>query len=210
MFSAVFFDFDGVIIDSADIKTDAFHELFLGFGKEKATLVREYHLQNQGISRFKKFEYFFKNIIMLPYSDDVGHDYSNKFSKIVFQKIIESSFIPGVLAFLEALKRKNRKAFLLSATPEEELREICLSKNIDRYFSRILGSPKNKVEHGKEILSDFNYTPEQVLFFGDNISDFQASQTLGTQFIGVGKEGKHLFSRDVFIIEDFKNIVNLK
>lgn len=58
MIKAIFWDFDGVIADSVNVKTDAFYELYLPYGKEVAEKVKEYHLANGGVSRFKKFEYW--------------------------------------------------------------------------------------------------------------------------------------------------------
>lgn len=42
------FDFDGVIVESADIKTNAFAELFEREGKDAEEKVVEYHLKNAG------------------------------------------------------------------------------------------------------------------------------------------------------------------
>jgi len=205
MANAVFFDFDGVIVDSANIKTAAFYELFLKFGEEKAKRVKEYHIKNQGVSRFEKFRSIFKNILRLQYSDLVEKKYSQAFSEIVLKKIVNADFIPGVLFFLEELKKKNIKIFLLSATPEDELKKICWEKDIDSYFYKIAGSPKSKVEHGKEIISDFNLAPKEIVFFGDSASDLQASRELGTQFIGVTHQSKNVFLQDkIPIIVNFK------
>ena len=46
------FDFDGVICDSVNIKTQAFIELYKNYGSKIQEQVREYHLINSGISRF--------------------------------------------------------------------------------------------------------------------------------------------------------------
>lgn len=50
----VFWDFDGVIKESVEIKTIAFIGLFEEFGSEVYNRVREHHIANGGMSRLKK------------------------------------------------------------------------------------------------------------------------------------------------------------
>ena len=56
-------DFDGVILDSVNIKTKAFEELFQEQPKEIRKKIINYHIKNGGISRYRKFDYFYKNFI---------------------------------------------------------------------------------------------------------------------------------------------------
>ena len=50
----IFWDFDGVVKDSLDIKSLSFENLFLPFGTEIASRVRIHHERNGGVSRFEK------------------------------------------------------------------------------------------------------------------------------------------------------------
>ena len=59
MLKAILFDFDGVLVESVDIKTKAFAKLFENEGPEIVNKVVEYHLANGGVSRFKKFDYIY-------------------------------------------------------------------------------------------------------------------------------------------------------
>ena len=63
MFSQVkniFFDFDGVILDSVDCKTQAFEKMYSKYGNDIAKKVKKYHLNNGGVSRFEKFRFWHK------------------------------------------------------------------------------------------------------------------------------------------------------
>ena len=55
MIKAIIFDFDGVLVESLDIKTRAFAKLFGPEGPDMAKRVVDYHLQNGGVSRYEKF-----------------------------------------------------------------------------------------------------------------------------------------------------------
>ena len=118
--------------------------------------------------------------------------------------MVTCPFVSGILSFLEELKSKKIKTFLLSATPHEELLEICRFRKIDFFFQRILGAPTTKVQHGKKILSDLSLKSHQVIFFGDSTSDLEASQELGINFIGVGDKYNNLFPKNVNIIKNFE------
>ena len=48
------FDFDGVLVDSVDIKTNAFKALFMEYGDDVVRKVVKFHLQNGGVSRLEK------------------------------------------------------------------------------------------------------------------------------------------------------------
>ena len=50
----IFWDFDGVIKDSVEIKSNAYEELFTKWGNEVANRVRGHHNLNGGMSRFDK------------------------------------------------------------------------------------------------------------------------------------------------------------
>ena len=56
---AIFFDFDGVLVDSVSIKTEAFRKLFKGFGQQCVEALVYYHIEHGGISRVK-FNIFLK------------------------------------------------------------------------------------------------------------------------------------------------------
>ena len=56
------FDCDGIILNSNKIKTDAFREVVSIYGKEASISLVKYHLQNGGISRYHKFNYFLNKI----------------------------------------------------------------------------------------------------------------------------------------------------
>ena len=48
----IIFDFDGVILNSHNVKTDAFFEIFKEFGNIKAKKAQKYHLKNNHVVFF--------------------------------------------------------------------------------------------------------------------------------------------------------------
>ena len=58
IYKSIIFDCDGVLLDSNTIKSEAFYQSVLPFGQKYADEFIQYHKNNGGISRYKKFEYF--------------------------------------------------------------------------------------------------------------------------------------------------------
>ena len=51
---AVFFDFDGVLVDSIGLKTKAYIEIFQPYGKQAVDEIKYYHKKYGGIDRYRK------------------------------------------------------------------------------------------------------------------------------------------------------------
>jgi beta-phosphoglucomutase-like phosphatase (HAD superfamily) len=66
-YKTLVFDCDGVILDSNQIKTEAFNRVGLQFGSEAANELVSYHLQHGGVSRYQKFEYFWVDVLHRTY-----------------------------------------------------------------------------------------------------------------------------------------------
>ena len=59
----IIFDFDGVILNSHNVKTDAFEKIFSKYGKSIGKKAKNYHLKNVGKSRYLKFKYILNNVL---------------------------------------------------------------------------------------------------------------------------------------------------
>ena len=55
MIKNIFFDFDGVIAESAMLKTEAFREMYMPYGTQIANEVADYNVAVGGVSRYNKF-----------------------------------------------------------------------------------------------------------------------------------------------------------
>lgn len=178
---AVIFDFDGVILESAEVKTEAFQELFSQFPREAEELL-EYHKANMGISRFVKFRYFYENILGRPYSDAMGEELSRRFTDLAYRRIIQAPFVKGAREFLEEYHR-SLPCFIATGTPEEEIRQIAGDLGIDGFFREIHGSPRHKDEIVGDILNRYALPVREVVFVGDAHSDMRAAEANGIHFV---------------------------
>lgn len=187
---AIFFDFDGVILDSVDVKTKAFAKMFREYGPEVEKKVVEYHLNNGGVSRFDKFRYYYEEILNKPVNEEIIKSLSQQFSNLVMEGVLASPFMPGAKECLEKLRRKGSPCYIVSATPHEEINLIVERRGLKRYFKEIHGSPRKKWEICRDIINRKNYNPQNCLFVGDTMSDYEAACKNCCCFLGIVGDGK--------------------
>lgn len=219
MIKAIVFDFDGVIVESIDIKTRAFAKLFETEGNDIVEKVVDYHVKNSGVSRFEKFRYIYKEILKRHLSGDEFQGLCSHFSQLVADAVAAAPFVSGAREFLENYF-KVYDFYIASATPQDEIENIIKRRQMQRYFKRVYGSPKKKVDIVREILaayilehnemsSDLVFSPQSFVYVGDTMSDYLAAKENKVAFIArVTDDNYSLF--DDLDCTKIKNLINLK
>lgn len=179
---AVVFDFDGVILESAEIKTEAFCELFAHLGPTQVAQVREHHLANLGISRFVKFDWIYQNIVQQPLAEPDKLELGERFSAIALRKVLDCPFVPGAEAALAALAGRY-PLFVASGTPQGELDRVVDARELRAYFLEVWGSPREKANILADIAARNGFDVREILFVGDGTSDARAAAAAGTHFL---------------------------
>lgn len=182
MIQAIFLDFDGVIVESVNLKTESYRELFSRY-PEHLDEILTYHLEHNALSRYHKFRYIYENVLSLPYSTEIEHELDLEFSGIVFNKVISCPYVTGALEFLEFFSAR-LPLYLVSATPEWELEKILAARNIRHFFTRVVGAPGKKTDHITKILGSEKINKTDVVYIGDMNEDLRIARTLGIFFIG--------------------------
>ena len=192
MIKGLIFDFDGVIAESIHIKSEAFKNLYITYGDDIAERVLEHHENNGGMSRFEKIKYYHEVFLYEKISEQKIIDLSNKFSSYVVQKVIESSYIPGVLDYIKKSYNKY-KLFISTGTPTEEIKEILIGKKIYNYFTDIFGSPSKKIEHINQIILNYSLKSNELIFYGDSFTDYDAARDQKITFVLI----KNKYNRNI-------------
>ena len=203
-YDAIFFDFDGVIVDSIHIKTQVFYEMYLPYGKNIADKAKQHHIENGGISRFEKFKLYHKDFLGKTLNNDDLEQLASEFSLRVKNAVIESKIVPGVIDLLEELYN-SLDLFIITGTPTEEIIEIIEKRGWTKYFKEILGSPTNKDNWSKYLLNKYQYNHNKVLFIGDATTDYDAAKLNNFDFaLRTHNENKPLFkNKSVYKFRDF-------
>ena len=177
----IFWDFDGVIKDSVNVKSDAFEQLFSSFGTEIAKKVRRHHEANGGMSRFNKLPLYLNWAKQQP-SAMLVDEYARQFSLIVTKRVIKSEWVDGVLDYLQRYHDR-QQFFLITATPQQEIEYITSELKIADYFQQVIGSPTTKYEAIHSLLQRYHIHPEQAVMIGDSISDYEAATNNNISFV---------------------------
>jgi HAD superfamily hydrolase (TIGR01509 family) len=178
----IVFDFDGVILESADIKTHAFARLFEHHPEHVEAIV-ELHLRLAGVSRFDKFRMIYEDILDVPLDDVELGRLGDEFSRIALQEILECPFVPGAREFLRT-RSAHQGLYVASGTPEEELRDIVRARKLDRFFDGVYGTPAVKADIALRILADTGAAPHEAVFVGDATTDLEGARGAGMPFVG--------------------------
>ena len=195
------FDFDGVIKDSIDVKTKAFQKIYEKEDSFILKKIREFHLNNGGVSRIEKFKYYEEVLLHNKVDEEKINKLCEEFSSLVKDEVVKCRPIPGVIKFLNNLRQKNKLILVNSATPLDELKEIILRCNYQKYFESVYGSPLTKSENLRSIIDDFEIKSDDIIFFGDAKSDLFAAKELKIAFVGVGS-----YLKEMSKFPDKKNI----
>ena len=197
--TAYFFDFDGVLLDSVGVKTEAFVTLFEPYGPKVLGQLLEHHRLNGGISRVDKIEYAHANFIGVPLSEDELKSWGKRYSEMVVDRVIQVPWIPGAREFVEEMSGKC-PMFVISGTPQSELRQVMEARGMDRYFTEILGSPIRKPQHIRYLLATYRLDPKTCVFVGDALTDYHAARETGLHFFGV--QGDVTLPADAVVMPD--------
>ena len=177
----IFWDFDGVIKESVEVKSVAFEQLFLPFGREVARKVRKHHEEHSGVSRYDKIPVYL-SWVGLDATNDIVREYCEKFSRLVKQAVINASWVPGAREYI--LENCEKQYFvLITATPQEEIEQILAALDLTYCFREIYGAPMKKEIAIHDVLERLQCENDTALVIGDSEADFKAADKNNLMFL---------------------------
>jgi phosphoglycolate phosphatase-like HAD superfamily hydrolase len=180
----IFWDFDGVIMDSMPVRNKGFKLVLRDFPKHQVDLLIDFHLKNGGLSRYVKFRHFFENIRNETISEKEVQEWANRFSFVMRKELIRSDLL--IKDSLNFIKKNNKKyrMHIVSGSDGQELNFLCKSLYISQFFVSIFGSPTPKKELVKSLLNEHKYPSESCILIGDSINDYEAAIENSIEFAG--------------------------
>lgn len=204
---AIIFDFDGVIAESVNVKTDAFAEMYRPYGQDVVNKVVSHHTANGGVSRFEKFKIYHSEYLGKQITEDDVQVLAGEFSNLVLNKVVSAPYVKGADEFIKN-NYKKYKFFISTGTPESEMIEILKRRGLSKFFIEVKGSPVQKGVHVKDILNKYNFSKDEVAFVGDAVTDRDAAKNNEIIFIG-RYTTCDVIKKEKYLIEDFYQLKKL-
>lgn len=188
-YKSIVFDCDGVVLDSNIVKTEAYFRTAknLGATDEQAQALVDYHVKLGGISRYHKFDYYLREILHKPASQQAIQELLDEFSRELEVGLMECAMADGLLELKQ--KTPNSNWLILSGGDQQELRTLFDKRTLPDgrklealFDGGIFGSPDNKDEVlAREKASGNIQLP--ALFVGDSKYDYEAANRAGLDFV---------------------------
>ncbi|MDF3820143.1 HAD hydrolase-like protein [Leptospira sp. 96542] len=180
-YKIIFWDFDGVIKDSVFVKTKAYLNLFPSLSTDLREKIEKHHLRFGGISRMTKIPLYLE-WVGLPTDEFTVKSYCEKFSELVLDAVINSTWIDGVQEVLDS-KAMDQIYVLVTGTPQDEIEVILKELKLIEKFDYIFGSPAEKSKAIESVLLERSFPRYECLMIGDSQTDYEAAKIVGIDFL---------------------------
>lgn len=179
---AIILDFDGVLVESVDIKKQAFIALFQKFTEHFENISK--YLEGSGpVIRFEKFRYIYEHILQKEYTQDIGDQLGQEFSDFVINRVINCPSVEGADDFLKYFHGRV-PLYIVSLNPPEDLDCILKGRQMKHYFTSVHAVSSHKEKAINEVIKAENIDPSEAVFVGDSIEDYEAAGKADVPFIG--------------------------
>lgn len=185
-YDAVVFDCDGVLLDSNDMKVEAFREVArrAGFHSEILDSFSRWQSRNFGLSRYRVFERLIAGEFGEVPPDVTLANLLQLYAVEVVAGYGAVAETEGARDLIASLRKK--PLYVVSGSDEIELREVMEERGFGSFFREIYGSPATKAENLMRVMDAL---PEgsRAVFIGDAEADVDAAQSVGLGFIFMAK-----------------------
>lgn len=204
MIKVIFWDFDGVILDSMKIKGDGFLELFKNFDFNLVKILENYHYENGGVSRFDKIRFFYEDILKVEISQKKINFLADEFSLIMKKNLFDKSKL--IQDSLHYIKNNYKKYnfHIVSGAENFELNELCDYFEISNFFKSIDGSPTKKEILINNVMNKNNYNKNETILIGDADNDYYAAKKNDIKFYGYNNLDLKKFGNYIYKLKNVK------
>lgn len=187
MIEAIILDKDGVLVLTEEIYFRAFRDSVKKFGGNK-DFIWEHHYQYIGVPTSETFFAIRKEYGLTVNFEEFVGDYRRGYRVIIDREGLAAA--PGVVAFLEKLKKEKIPFAIGTGGRRESTKQILERTGLYKYFSIIITA--DDVAQGKPhpetfllAAQDLNVRPHNCVVIGDSINDVLGAKSAGMKVIAI-------------------------
>jgi phosphoglycolate phosphatase-like HAD superfamily hydrolase len=201
MIQCVAFDFDGTLVDSNEIKRQAFFDVLSDCDPDGSVVSKVLDVIRPGdrydVAREIARLLFERGAIPADL-DQAGcaRRWVEAYTRRCEEAVSKCPEIPGAGAAIEWLTGRKIALYVASATPEEPLRRVVQLRSMSRHFRGIFGGPASKLDNLRRVREHAGIAVGELLFVGDGEDDRSAAADFGCHFAGVVRPGASRFARE--------------
>ncbi len=179
-YESVIWDWNGTLLNDADIGYQAETELFIRYGLKTQTpeerrknfcMPIEVYYTRMGFD-FKKVDY-----------QKISDEWLS-----IYERLVETAPVfEGVSEMLHRINESGKRQFVLTAAPEIHVHAMTKRHEIHHHFEAVYGLANaradSKIERGRELIVDNKINPERTILIGDTTHDYEVGEALGTDVL---------------------------
>ena len=165
-------------------------------------------LEKRGLKSIESIEYYLRefDFPVIDFYRKVGFDLENEdftliareYAYLYNENYPTAEIFSDVAGTLSLIKHSGKEQLIISATEQGYLLKQVAYFELEHFFTDILGSGNvlgnSKIETAKRWMRDKGYNPEDVLFIGDTLHDFETARSIGCDCALVAR-GHNSFER---------------
>ncbi len=205
----IIWDWNGTLLDDVSICIDAMNSIL---AKRSMDLINRFKYKE--IFDFPVIDYYKKLGFNLSGEsfEELSVEFINNYSERLRYALLHND----VLEILQALKQKGKSQVILSAMQRNSLEESVQMLQIRDYFDTLVGLDdiyaSGKEELARHYFHKHHLVPEDVLFIGDTIHDYEVAESVGADCLLISC-GHHSFERlvhtGVKVLRKHKDLISL-
>ena len=212
MIKCVVFDFDGTLVDSNDIKREAFFEVARPWDSS-GKVVEEIFERWPAANRYEKTRRIAEELIgrkllpANPSTEDWAARLAEDYTARCEAAIAQCAEMPGATTALEKLSEKGLHLFVNSATPVIPLRRLTKLRNWGHFFQAVYGAESTKAENLQSIAAQSGVDRTEIIHVGDQLDDQGGAETFGCYFIAMtAGNAKSPVRNSPLLVEDLRDL----
>ena len=199
MIRAIVFDFDGVILDSNEIRSRTYFDIFSGI-QNSGDFVRQSLEENSKRTRYGVVRAILEKLKdrgLVEFSDLDGETekYVEEYNRVTEELVSQANEIKGATTAVKTLSRRY-PLYIITGTIQSSIDIVLKNIALGSCFRKVYGGYPDKVEGFTKFIEDTELDPKSVVFIGDGKLDHACARHFGSNFVGIVNETNDFGTRE--------------